>query len=437
MKQTLAILLLLLSSLPTFADGVALSGFNPNATLPSTQDSVIYAQHGGSKSAFQTGATHLSAANTTLATNTNYVLDNDINCGASTQCFNIAQGTCLDLNGHTVTGRIYSATANINGACIFNGFVLCSISDNIGNNNGCVKLLGDINPVTATVKVHDLYVYNSSTSSPTVDLYFEWSPNANAGSTTGFWVYRVRGRVTTCSGCSRSANMYFNAGTAFSFDLVENNNLFCAADAQACQGIIHFNGQNVIRRYNSIFMEQNTTAQEGRGIMLDANAVLSNDGGANDYQNWIATFNNRCIRFRSRIGYSHENICLDANTTSLGAAHNYDQFQNSSEAYNGLKYMRLFFVTPRQGYMFYFVAGTGAEVWQTALVGSQAGKLAQAQSTAVGGSTTVKLCNNDTFNGTANFNSIQSAGPTTVTTYANSGTPDAASTGTNTPGTCP
>jgi hypothetical protein len=397
-----------------------------------------YVAEGTTQAAYDAAATQLFACNTALATNTNYVLMNDVTAGGgdANDCFNIGLNTRLSLGNHTVNGRI-NKNGNYNGASIFNGNIICTWADS-ASNAGCVRLIST-SPYTATVKVHHLNVQNNQTGASNVRaIHFEWTPLSGSWA-QGIQVFNITNAVQSNSS-SRAYGISVIGNSLMGFKAY-NNDLSCVATASACGTIADTNAQGNEVYDNRIILSSSGVAETARGITTDANVLPSGDLGSDIHNNLITANGNRATRTRERLAWVRDNGILDCN---YNAMHMYDQTnvqQSNYDAGIGLKYFNNNFINPQASCVgFYGRGGAGARIYDNTLTGAAAGKLAFFESFSAGTTfdTTATLCNNASLSVAANIKATNAGTSTTTLTKFNSGSTDATSTGTvNSVAGCP
>ncbi len=394
-----------------------------------------YATEGGDQATFQAGATALTDCNTGLTSNAKYYLLNDVTAagGDANTCFNLTVATKLDLNGHTVNGRI-NRNGTFEGAHLFNGIVRCTWTES-GGDTGCIRLTSTVTP-TATVEIHHIDCTNLQVGANNVRcIHVERTSTLNDTLLTVLKVYNVTAEVLANTS-SRTSAISFLGNQRTPFEAYYNY-VKCGATSNACQGILLFNGIGRIH-HNRVTQPLTATATLGRCITIDANAVPATDAGVEVDHNLLDCVNNRFLRVRSRIVRAHDNNYLGAATVSDGAVHMYDQSQSASEVYTGLTFTNERFINPVSGVMFYGVAGSGARISNTIVLGTVVGKLVQMRTNSTTGPTSATVCNNATFSATANLKATTISGGSSVITAFNSGIADPANTGTVTQVTaCP
>jgi hypothetical protein len=399
---------------------------------------------GGSQAAFQSGATALAACNTGLLASTRYYLTQSVSAADSaTICFNFTNGTKLDLNGFTVTGRI-SKNGVAQGASVFNGFINCDWAQS-GGDSGCLRWTNPTGDPTTTAKFHHLTIRNSicngvpSCTSIAADIHIDLATfSSNTGVIKSVEVYNNDLLLTHASSASRNQLVRI-IGNVHSREEVYNNVMRCGGDVNACQGIENSSAQGSSYHNNHITLDTNTTGTRARAIACDANAIPSGDLGCDAYNNYIINNNNTACRWRSRLGKCRDSAIVGSNIDSLCAVHLYDQSQSASEAYEvgiGLEVKDLNFVNPVGGCMVHAIAGTGAVASGITITGTPAGQLAYITSTNATGNTQITMNNNASFSASANLRADVSGTGIAVIDACNSGSTDPLSDGTVN-NTCP
>ncbi|GEM_PF-3441130 len=178
--------------------------------------------------------THISACGTLSSANTTYILDNDVSSAGT--CFTTsANGTILDLNGHTVTYNTaagdsvygYLSAWNPNGARVTNGSFVQGAGNgyqsiaiyfrqgvNIEADHLSISYTGDNNEAIIdtngaggqSVQIHDNVIHPNGTKRATGAVY---ATIANGGS-----VYSVGQHVTLVGGTGTSAGVFTVSGVS-------------------------------------------------------------------------------------------------------------------------------------------------------------------------------------------------------------------------------
>jgi hypothetical protein len=261
-----------------------------------------YATEGG---AANPNATLLNVCGA-LNANTSYRLTQNVAAATpGTVCFTLnGSGIKLDLGTRTVTGRI-SLNASASNISIFNGAVNCDFPDN-GGNVGCLILLST-SSVTGPIKVHHLTIRNTAVFSRA--FHIDWnSPAANT--TPSIQLYNLDVAVSSQPTVVRSYALSILATNHY----VEafNNDITCAGDANACQGISCANGATTCKlHHNRIEMKTNTVEETGRAMSFDFN---TQSGEA--WNNLVIVNNNRALRIRDS-----SNIRVHDNTFQAITSH--------------------------------------------------------------------------------------------------------------------
>ncbi len=269
-----------------------------------------YATEGGAP---DPAAIVLNACQTpALTTNGSYRLGQSVAVAAGTagqNCFLLGAGVKLDLAGFTITGRV-NRNGNANGIVVFNGTINCSWPDN-GSDAGCVRITSTSNS-TATMRIHHLTITN--TGNATRSIHVDW-PVTSKPAITSIRIFNTTMTVPSQPAVSRS----FAASVVGTNHTVEffNNDITCAADANACQALVCFRTAECKFHHNRADMTFNTTAERGRALLFDG-SVQSGEA----WNNLIIANNNRAIRIRDSFNIRlHNNQIKNIQNNGAGAIH--------------------------------------------------------------------------------------------------------------------
>lgn len=259
--------------------------------------------------------------NLSSATSYRMTADRTANGGDGNVCFNLGNGTKVDLNGHTINGRINLGFTSTNGVTITNGIISCTAG--VGG-TACVELEG-----AGTIST-GLYVqYVNCTVNGANDnarcLNTDFAPTA-VTTTDNFSIHYLFNTVTaSANGVSREYAMNVQ-GQRNNTDC-EWNVWFLPATSFGAQGCSSQSAPSKIWINNNWGVSAtNSSGQDPRGAIIDntGQSMESSCSGI-DRQiryNTIYARNGRAVRIRSvncvAIQY---NTIFDAATVDVGAIH--------------------------------------------------------------------------------------------------------------------
>lgn len=222
-----------------------------------------------------------------LDSHKSYRLAQDVASRPDAVCFQLnGEHLRLDLNGHTITGRIINAGGDASGTVIFNGTVTCNFNDH-GGDVGCIKITSSA-PVSAGARIHHLTLHNGGNAGSRA-LHIDWPAPAPA---SGFSVrvFNLSGDTVAQPDVSRSYLLSIQGGGLTAE--IAHNDLTCSGGANACQAIMCFGCHDAKMHDNRITMLPNTTSDTGRALLFDS----ADNGEA--WNNLIYVNNNRGLRIR-------------------------------------------------------------------------------------------------------------------------------------------
>lgn len=229
-----------------------------------------------------------------------------------------AENVNLDLGQFTLTGRILQ-TSNANGLNIQNGFVNCNKTDN-GADAGCIRMV--LKAIgTAQNKVQYVKVRNAATqargirteataastySGPSPQVLFDHVDNLAPTDVSGTrWILTD---VTKVQG---------------GMEMVDSR-LECAADTNACQGVMCFESPNCKVHNNLEICNDVTVAESCRANLADAQDATCTLGTADNmlvYDNDIDANDNRVMRVRCAAHARFFNNLVNNLLAGTGAIH--------------------------------------------------------------------------------------------------------------------
>jgi hypothetical protein len=222
----------------------------------------------------------------------------------------------IDLNGTTYTGVICITARYLAGVRVVNGTITCSVIAS-GTVTGCIRYLATTGgDYTGIVQFDHLTVTNTADpgAGSAHGIYSEITPASCVTSP----VIRFNNLTITSATATTAARVVL-LRTVASVSATGNtcgaradhNNLTCAADTSACQGIDFLYQYAPTVENNYINMVQNTTAATGRAINIDNDNNSTNYctlcAGAKVRNNIVDANNNRAIRNRGSATMLAEN----------------------------------------------------------------------------------------------------------------------------------
>lgn len=291
-----------------------------------------YADEGGNPSCHK----HLTACGARLS-GKDYCVDKDLIAkpDAGGKCFEVSAGTKLDLNGHTIKGRLI-ARGNAQGAHVFNGAIECDWPDH-GSDAGCIMITDSGGPLDKPAELHHLTVHNVAANSVTRGIFVDWSPSSEKPR-FGLRIYNTTIATPPCTKapltvCVRVNNVRVQSQTELTIEAFQND-WTCSRETNACQGIELFDVINSRIHHNRIDMESDMP-ETGRAIDCDGNRVPGSDHCEVDF-NIIIARRNRAFRVRSSANaYFHDNQVGDCTNTASGCIYLYDQ-RSTPEDYGNM-----------------------------------------------------------------------------------------------------
>ncbi len=262
-----------------------------------------------------------------LESDTSYRLQRDIGTKDGSLCLRLTgPNTHLDLNRHTVHGRIAGHAVDVNGIVIANGSVTCNFGDS-ETDHGCIELTSEASP-QKTLQLRDLTVTQLSTVSDEAAraVHIDWSATSNSLSPTIPSV-RLSGITASVSASTGHRSPILGVQGARITAEFDHNQLTCPSGANACQGIVCYGLHVCWVHANRIVLAPNIHLDEtARAILFDQlNRKLNDFGEA--WNNLVIANQGRAIRVRGAFNiWVHDNrieSVEDANNAQsyIGAIH--------------------------------------------------------------------------------------------------------------------
>ena len=357
----------------------------------------------------------------------NYCLAKDVTAkpDAGGKCFIFSADTKLDLQGHTVTGRIFSHV-DVQGAHIFNGTVTCEYSDHNGD-AGCVTIeAGSPAYLDKPAELHHLTIHNTAANAVSRGIFVDWKPRAQKAR-FGVRIYNTSVATPTCTVepntvCIRVNDVRVQADKSLGLEAF-NNDWTCSPGTNACQGLELFEVSNSRVHHNRITMAANNVPQSGRAIDCDGDHVPGSDHCEVD-NNYILANNHRAFRVRSSANVRfHDNYIANCTNDATGCVYLYDQ-RSFPEDYGNMILERNTFEM-NGGTAFYMRCGRGAVIRDNLVKSSGerdlTGLFAQVTSWGEGCTTDATFLRNGTV-AEPNIKVMSNAPPSATATICNSGT---------------
>ena len=304
----------------------------------------------------------------------NYCLAADVSAkpDAGGKCFTFSAGTKLDLQGHTITGRVFSHV-DAQGAHIFNGTVTCDYADRNGD-AGCVTISASSPPyLDKPAELHHLTIRNMAANAVSRGIFVDWKPREQKAR-FGVRIYNTTISTPTCmlepnTVCIRVNAVRVQSEKAVALGLEAfNNDWTCSADTNACQGLELFEVGNSHIHHNRITMALNLLPETGRAIDCDGDHIPGSKNCEVD-QNYIIANNHRAFRVRSSANaHFHDNYVANCMNTVSGCVYLYDQ-GSVPEDYGDMRIERNTFEM-NGGVALFLRCGKGAVVRDNVIKGS-------------------------------------------------------------------
>lgn len=281
---------------------------SPNNDVYGNTGGGVYATEGGAPS--QSATVIMSCQTAALNADTVYRLGQNLTAATpGARCLTLNRGVKIDLGNFTVSGRIY-LNGNPSSVVLFNGTVNCNWPDS-GGDSGCITILGE-GVFTGEMRLHHLNVTN--TGSLGRGIHIDWTISGKQPGNT----MRVFNNTILVPSQPQSIRSFAIAllGNNHSPEFFSND-LTCAADAGACQGIMCYNTADCKFHHNRINLITNTTPEGGRGLLFDGGTQ-----GGEAWNNLITSNNNRALRIRDSSNIRvHHNKFKSIAANGAGAIH--------------------------------------------------------------------------------------------------------------------
>ena len=276
--------------------------------------------------------TIITSCNPTITAGNKYQLGADLNCGATNIAITVnGPGTVLDINGHTVTGRV-NVNTDTNGVHVYSSqpgdLITCS-SD--VSTQPCLSFNSSSSSFTSLFRLDHLTVQNTANSTSSARAVFGDFSSINSGTLTGTPNSQFD-HITVVSATGLSSTRIIDimaqatAGANKAYPVFFNNLVTCVTNAAACQGIEAY-GVWDAKIYNNAGINQlnsPSSTETPRAFFCDQTR------GCAIYNNYCDTQDGRCVRMRGTTNtddinavYNNiaDNVVAGTNPNHVGAFH--------------------------------------------------------------------------------------------------------------------